>query len=391
MNTRWVRLVAGATLLDLAVSPLFAWNVFAGDLAARLHVSEVALSPVFSVGLASFAAGVLLAGPITDRMAPRVLALVTATLAAAGLLGSGLAPSAAALVAAFGLGLGASTGLGYATAVRTAGTVDRRRGLALAIVVSAYAGGTIGVAPAGAALLGTIGVAWTLAALAAATTVVLVAAAALLPAMPAARRSPGVGQLPPAPRGARGRRRLGRVELGLGAAFGLGSAPGLAAFAHAGDLLGTPGAAALAVLLLSAGNFAGRLVAGPTSDRLGRPATLHTDAALLVGTAVGLLVSPSNAVQLVLLPALGLQYGALSVLVPAALGDAVPAARFGASYGVVFSGWGIAGLAAPVAAAAVSASVGWRATFLAFGAAGVLAWLAVAVLSGASPPRRPTR
>ncbi|MBO0688109.1 MAG: MFS transporter, partial [Candidatus Dormibacteraeota bacterium] len=186
-------------------------------------------------------------------------------------------------------------------------------------------------------------------------------------------------------------RRLGRVELGLGAAFGLGSAPGLAAFAHAGDLLGTPGAAALAVLLLSAGNFAGRLVAGPTSDRLGRPATLHTDAALLVGTAVGLLVSPSNAVQLVLLPALGLQYGALSVLVPAALGDAVPAARFGASYGVVFSGWGIAGLAAPVAAAAVSASVGWRATFLAFGAAGVLAWLAVAVLSGASRPRRPTR
>ncbi|HYZ00907.1 MAG TPA: MFS transporter [Candidatus Binatia bacterium] len=382
MPTRaWVRVVAGATLLDLAVSPLFAWSVFADDLAGRLHVAETALASVFSIGLGSFAAGVLLAGPIADRVAPRWLALVTAALAGAGLLGSGLAPSVAALVAAFGLGLGASTGLGYATAVRAAGTVDRRRGLALAIAVSAYAGGTIAVAPAAAALLGAIGPSATLAVLAAATAAVLLAAAALLPGRLQHRR----------PTHSDERLHLGRAELGLGAAFALGSAPGLAAFAHAGDVLGRPGGAAVAVLLLSVGNFAGRLIAGPASDRVGRPVALHTNAALLVGTSAALLLPAPDGVRLVLLLVLGLQYGALSVLVPAALGDSVPAARFGASYGVVFSGWGIAGLAAPVAAAALSVSAGWRATFLAFGAAGVAAWVAIGRLPGGSSARKPTR
>ena len=85
---------------------------------------------------------------------------------------------------------------------------------------------------------------------------------------------------------------------------------------------------------------------------------------------------------------LGLQYGALSVLVPAALGDVVPASRFGASYGAVFSGWGIAGLGAPIAAAALSVHAGWRAVFIASGGAAVLAWLALPLLPARSASHR---
>lgn len=372
MTSAWARTVAGATLVDLAIGPLFAWDVLAGGLARELHVAETALAPVFSVGLAAFAVGVLVGGRVADAVAPRRLALLTAALGGAGLLGSAFATSSAQLVAAFGLGLGAASGLGYATAVRTAGTVAHRRGLALALVVSAYAGGTIVLAPAAGALVTAAGPRLTLALVAAATACVVLAGAALLPGRPPASHHP---------RSAR-RLQLGRPELALWAAFGLGSAPGLVAFAAAGDVLGDPRAAAPAVLVLSAGNLGGRLVAGPASDRVGRPMALHVNVAALAAVCAALVLVGSGPARVAVLLVLGLQYGALSVLVPAALGDAVPAARFGAGYGVVFSGWGLAGLTAPVGAAALSFHTGWRAVFVACGGAALLAWSAVALLPG---------
>jgi hypothetical protein len=42
-------------------------------------------------------------------------------------------------------------------------------------------------------------------------------------------------------------------------------------------------------------------------------------------------------------------YGAVSALVPAATADQVGAAAFSTAYGVVFTGWGCAGLLAPLA------------------------------------------
>lgn len=369
------RALAGAVLLDLAVSPLFAWDVFAVAFARRLRVDAASLTLVFAVGLACFTVGVLVGGRAADRVSPRRLAGLTAAGVVAGLAGAGAAFSVPVLLAAFGVVLGAATGLGYATAVHVAGTVAGRRGGALALVVSAYAAGTIVVAPVAAVLLGTTTLLVTFAVLAAALGVAVFAAAALLPAAPPARatrqgpRTAGRGRpAVPVP---------GRVA-GLWLVFGLGSAPGLTAFAHAGQVAGYPGAAVLAVPVLSAGNLVGRLVAGPASDRVGRPVMLHVTAAALAVACAVLAISDGTGVRLVTLLLLGAQYGALSALVPAATADAVPAQRFGAAYGVVFTGWGLAGLAGPVAATALAARTGWERVFLVFVGVAVLAWLALA-------------
>ena len=45
----------------------------------------------------------------------------------------------------------------------------------------------------------------------------------------------------------------------------------------------------------------------------------------------------------------GLAYGAVSALVPAATADGVGPAAFPTAYGIVFTGWGSAGLLAPLA------------------------------------------
>lgn len=365
------RAVAGAVLLDLAVSPLFAWDVFTGSLRRDLGAGDTLLAGVFSVGLAAFMVGVLVGGRLADLVAARRLALVTLVGTVAGLLGCAAATSVLALVLAFGVVLGGSTGLGYATAVRVAGTVASRRGLALGLVVSAYALGTAVLAPVAAALLGAVGRAWTFVLVAGVMGGVLAVAAALVPGEPS----------DPHPRARRSRGRPGRAVVALWAAFGLGAAPALAAFAQAGALAGSPDAVAVAVGVLAVGNVVGRLVAGPLSDRVGRSAALHGNCAVLLLACLPLAAGSGGPVALVALLLLGTQYGALSALVPAATADVVPRERFGTAYGLVFTGWGLAGLLAPVAAASGAAGIGYPGVYRCFLAVAVLSWACVAAYS----------
>jgi MFS family permease len=243
------------------------------------------------------------------------------------------------------------------------------RGLALGIVVSAYALGTAALAPVAAALLAAVGRGGTFLILAAGLGVVLLAAAAL---MPARANPPDTTAAPANTRGP-----VGPI-IALWLVFGLGSAPALAAFAQAGRLAGVAAAAALAVTLLNIGNFVGRLAAGPTSDRIGRVAALHTNSALLVLACLPLAFGASGPVALAALFLLGTQYGALSTLVPAATSDVVPPERFGRTYGRVFTAWGLVGLLAPVAAAALASHVGYDGVYRYFLVVVALAWGCVA-------------
>jgi MFS transporter, OFA family, oxalate/formate antiporter len=363
------RALTGAVLLDLAVSPLFAWDVFTDSLGRDLGVSHALLAGVFSVGLAAFMLGVLGGGRAADTFPPRRLALTALGGTVLGLLGSAAASSAVVLFLTFGLLVGGSTGLGYATAVRVAGTVASGRGLALGLVVSAYAAGTAVLAPVAAGLLAALGRTGTFVVLAGALGVLLAVAAALVPGA-----APTTGPRPE--RSTRRVRPRGAI-IALWLAFGLGSAPALAAFAQAGNLAGDAAAVTLAVALLNLGNFGGRLIAGPLSDRIGRRAALHANSALLVLACVPLALGATGPPALVALLLLGTQYGALSTLTPAATSDVVPPERFGTTYGLVFTSWGVAGLLAPVAAATLAAEIGYGAVYSAFLVVAGLSWVAV--------------
>ena len=363
------RALTGAVLLDLAVSPLFAWDVFTDSLGRDLGVSHALLAGVFSVGLAAFMLGVLVGGRAADAFSPRRLALVALAGTVLGLLGSAVASSVLVLFLTFGVLVGGSTGLGYATAVRVAGTVASGRGLALGLVVSAYAAGTAVLAPVASWLLAVLGRSGTFVALAGALGVLLAVAATLVPgAAPASHR--------PRDRSNRPNRPTGPV-IALWLAFGLGSAPALAAFAQAGNLAGDVAVVTLAVVLLNLGNFAGRLIAGPLSDRIGRRAALHANSALLVLACTPLALGASGPLALAALLLLGTQYGALSTLTPAATSDVVPPERFGTTYGLVFTSWGVAGLLAPVTAATVATVIGFGGVYLAFLVVAALSWASV--------------
>ncbi|WP_433784663.1 MFS transporter [Actinomycetospora sp. CA-101289] len=169
--------------------------------------------------------------------------------------------------------------------------------------------------------------------------------------------------------------------MALRLAFDLDSAPALAAFAQAGNLAGDLTAVTLAVALLNVGNFAGRLIAGPLYDRIGRRAALHANSALLVLACIPLALGAGGLLALVALLLLGTQYGALSTLTPATTSDVVPADRFGTTYGLVFTGWGIASLVAPVTAATTASVIGYGGVYAAFLLVAALSWACVTMYS----------
>jgi MFS family permease len=157
-----------------------------------------------------------------------------------------------------------------------------------------------------------------------------------------------------------------------------------------------PAAGGLAVTALATGNLAGRLLAGWWSDHVGRRPALA--AALLVAAlslgVLSLRVAP--AAVLVGFLGSGAAYGAVSSLVPAATADHVGPAGFAVAYGRVFTGWGCAGLLAPVAGDQLVRLAGPHPGLLALGglpllpaAAAVLLLPATASRTGDDRPQPP--
>jgi OFA family oxalate/formate antiporter-like MFS transporter len=82
----------------------------------------------------------------------------------------------------------------------------------------------------------------------------------------------------------------------------------------------------------------------------------------------------------------GLAYGAVSALVPAATADRVGAAAFPTAYGVVFTGWGCAGLLAPLAGGQLLGLTGRQPALLTLAATPLIgAAVAVWLLAGRGP------
>jgi MFS transporter, OFA family, oxalate/formate antiporter len=204
-------------------------------------------------------------------------------------------------------------------------------------------------------------------------------AALRLPAAPARAQASAAAAAPPPPG-------QGRGLWWLWVLFLAATAPALLAFAYTTEIalergVGR-GAVGVAVGVLAVGNLAGRLVAGPVSDRLGtvRTSALTLAALLLALVALGWIGSPG--VLLVSLTVLGAQYGAISALLPAATADLVGQARFGTAYGKAFSSWGVAGVIGPAAGGWLhGAAGGYRPAFQLAIACAVVAGVALAAFA----------
>jgi MFS family permease len=328
---------------NLAVGTLFAWSLVAGPAAAAVGMSDGSAAVVFASAIVVLAVVLLTLGPLQRRAGPRRLLHAAAGLGGGGLLLAATAQHPLVLWVGVALLFGAANGLAYGVSLGLAARASpSRRGAATGLVVSAYAAGPVLLGVVAPPALDADGWRVSLAVLAVIVTGLLAGAAWLVPAGSPEGDRPG--RPDPVPR---------RDVALLWVVFAGGTAPGLLLFAHAvpvaRDLQLSLRAAGLAVSALAAGNLIGRLVAGAWSDRIGRlravAVALTTGAVAIVALALPM----PHPVVLAGYLGTGLAYGAVSALVPAATADRVGAAAFPSTYGLVFTGWGCAGLLAPLA------------------------------------------
>lgn len=334
--------LAAAAVVNAAAGTLFSWSVLLPALETDFSAGSRAVASTFSTAIVVFALAVVVAGRVVDRYGPRRTSAAAGVLSGAGLTVTALAQHLVVLHLGYGVLFGAGSGLAYSSVVTWAST--RTRGgpaTAVGVVVAAYAAGPVVAGPV--AGLGTSVWGWRLTVLlgAAAVTAVTVLASRRLPDGVAARRAPGGPS-----------RRSDRPALtALWLLFLAGTLPGLFAFTYAADLATErglpPHLGGLAVASMGIGNLVGRLLAGALADRVGLRWALRADVVLLGIALAALAWLPGRPALLVALPAVAVQYGALSSLLPTAVRRVCDPSRFGRAYGLVFSSWGLAGVLAP--------------------------------------------
>jgi len=339
-------------------TPLAAYGVFLPVLAEHFGWSRGAISAALSVnllvgGVAGFAVGAL-----ADRHGPRILLVLTVTLAGTAFALVSMVNALWQLYLLIGLlgGVGMSSFYLLSTATVTH-WFDERRGLALALVLVGFNLGYITGGPLAAWLITGFGwraAYWVLGggcgllSFCAAITVRL--------PRPAERRT----LLRAEPGGADGRGITLRQSLtdpqqwGLNLSWLLLGGLAIMISVHAVPFARDRGVsladASLALTAYGIGSVAGRLTAGAVSDRLGTRATIGAAYILELVALVALLWLPSSAALLASLVVFGAGFAASDTMVAKVIPEVFGRRAIGAIMGVLTLGWRLGAAIGPAAA-----------------------------------------
>lgn len=379
------RTIAACLLLMLSLGSLYAWSVLVVPLESELGVTRTTISGVFSLGTVCFMAG-MLAMPFLGRLlSPGSIAVLAAVLAAAGLALAGGGGSLTALMVGYGGLFGLANGIGYNACLQMVHALPlRRHGALTGVVVASYAAGSAGFAPVLALWTGLWGPGTALLLLAAFFALV---AALMRPLLrPTGARAgtavdDGAGGPPPS-----------ALFPLLWLCFFLNSVLGVLTLAHAAPMTAWAGGAAphlaLAAALVTIGNGIGRLAGGWLADIIPARALLMLPPAVGAGFLAHAALGPSPAALLATLLVVGICYGCIASALPALVARFYGRGRFAAVYGRLFTGWGAAGLLAPLLGGAFFDEAGSYRGALAAAAAIGIAAAAVGAAIRPVPSRR---
>jgi OFA family oxalate/formate antiporter-like MFS transporter len=413
-NRWWV--VVGAVLIQLCLGAIYAWSVFTPALKqAPFSFSNTQTQAIFSVGLATFAVVMVLAGRWQAKSGPRMVAftggiLLGAGYLLAGLLGDRLFGYFANQLIFIGLVGGAGIGLAYVCPIAVGMKwFPDKKGLITGLAVSGFGfGATIWVKLADnwGNLLANLGVLQVFVIYGIVFAVAVMIGSYWMVNPPTGWKPIGWNPPTPATRPAAGPKdkdkgkaagraaastdlepaqmlrksqfyaiwvmfifsaMAGLMTIGNIKNFGIESlqAGGLTA-AQASAVAGT----AMGVFYALA-NGIGRIMWGTISDKIGRKLALTVMCALQ-GTIMILFYWMGSAPALFYLGAtiIGFNFGGNFALFPTITSDLFGNANVGRNYGWVFTAYGIGGIIGPIMAAAIrDAGQAWVAAFVIAGVA----------------------
>ena len=373
---RWL-VVVGAILIQLCLGAIYAWSVFTPALLAEpYNFTKPDTQVIFSVGLASFAVVMVLAGRLLAIMSPRKLAVSGGLMLGLGyVLARFMGTSLIGHVLCIGLIGGAGIGLGYVVPIAVGVKwFPDKKGMLTGLAVAGFGFGAliwIKLAGAWGHLIDTMGVANVFLVYGIAFAVIVLVGSIWM-VNPPAGYSPE-GWTPPEPSAAgatpSGHRDLTTVEMlktpqfySLWFMFLAGAMCGLMvigciklfgidALKSAGMDEATASARAGTAMgvFFALANGIGRIAWGTISDKLGRKASLFL-MCLVQGIIMLLFFKMGTNMSLLYLGAaiIGFNFGGNFALFPAATADFFGNKNVGSNYPWVFLAYGVGGIVGPI-------------------------------------------
>lgn len=389
----WRMVGSGFTVLFVVYGLQFSFGTFVDDLVADTGWSETGLQFIYALYILVYSVLSAVSGVLTDRFGPRRVVGVGAVVLAVGYVLWAIAPNV--WIVLLGLGVIAPIGMSASWVPCNATVVKwfvARRGTAVGLTTVGGSVANIAVPPVAAILVAQFGWRVALTVLAVTGGVIMFVVAQLL------RRDPeSVGQLPdgrvvaPATSEAVGTASiLDQVSMTAPQAFrtraywlmfatySLSFVVVFVPFAHlnqyAADLGISPVTAATVVSSIGVGGIAGRLMAGPVSDRVGRKAVAAGAFVFECCAFLGLAFAGGLALLYPAAALFGFSYGASVVVFPPLVGDYFGREHTGAIVGRLFATAGSFAAVGPIVAQLVFDQSGsYRFTFLLAAIANALA------------------
>lgn len=364
-NKQGWKITYAALGINLIMGVLYSWGVIKKALVSDWGWTNTEAALPFTVSAAVFAFTMIFAGRAQDKYGPRGVTILAGIILGGGLIASGFVKDQMMMVLTFGVIGSVGIGLGYSAATPCAMKwfEPSRKGLITGIVVSGVGLSPVYITPITASLLTSYGISTTFIILGVFATVVTVLLAMFL--KNPVQQAPKTAVSQPADTGNdfTWDKVLKTPQFYLlWIMYLLAATAGLMLIAHLPSIAAVQAdwktAGFMLVVILSLFNAGGRLGAGVLSDAVGRTRammivfmvqainmflfTFYTSIpTLIIGSAVA-----------------GLAYGAVFSLFPTTTAEFFGMKNMGVNYGMIFTGWGVAGVIGPILGGMVADKTG---------------------------------
>ncbi len=365
-NRGWI-ITFAALGINLIMGVLYSWGVIKKALVSDWGWTNTDAALPFTVSAAVFAITMIFAGRAQDKFGPKLVTIFSGIMLGGGLIASGFATNLTMMVLTFGVIGSIGIGLGYSAATPCAMKWfdASKKGMIAGIVVAGVGLSPVYITPITASLLKTYGISNTFIILGVFAIVAVSLFSMFLSNPPETEAPQTTSQTAPAPQGnnftwneilATPQYYLLWIMYLLAATAGLMLIAHLPSIAVAQADWKTAGF--MLVVILSIFNALGRLGAGVLSDKVGRTRAMMivfmlqsinmflfafytTIPTLIIGSAVA-----------------GLAYGAVFSLFPTTTAEFFGMKNLGVNYGLIFTGWGVAGVIGPMLGGIVADKTG---------------------------------
>jgi OFA family oxalate/formate antiporter-like MFS transporter len=354
--------------INLVMGVLYSWGVIKKALVSDWGWSNTDAALPFTVSAAVFAFTMIFAGRAQDKFGPRPVTIFSGLMLGGGLIASGFATSLSMMVLTFGVIGAIGIGLGYSAATPCAMKWfdPSKKGMIAGIVVAGVGLSPVYITPITASLLKTYGISQTFTILGVFAIVAVVLFALFLKNPPEAGLSEkNVKKEAPVTKGNNFTwsevTRTPQFYL-LWIMYLLAATAGLMLIAHLPSIAVAQAdwktAGFLLVVILSIFNALGRLGAGVLSDKVGRTRAMML-VFMLQALNMFLFAFYTTIPWLILGSAIaGLAYGAVFSLFPTTTAEYFGMKNLGVNYGLIFTGWGVAGVIGPMLGGMVADKTG---------------------------------